>query len=371
MDTRNPVAAEINDIVSRISKAFSYNKEEGSVARDFPQLYNSLNSKRLWAAYEGAKFVAHAGFYPTIMRVETLPLPVAGIGGVYTEPEFQGQGVASELVKKCAMQAAKEGAALAFLWSDKHEFYAKLGFYLSGRQWTLSFALEHAAKLRARGLELGLRAEDVSVVEGDLSDEFLMESRTLLSELPLGISRTMEEHATYLRSGACRVIGAWIGKDLVAYFVLGKGKDLQGYVHEWAGEEAALHHLAAQCLESFGTGFHLLSPQFMPDEVNWLYALDELGVPMRAEYMGLVKLLDFTKVKKLVADYMTALGLPAADLVLQKFDEEYLVKWRDGTELKFSEKEFLRFLFGPEMPAHPELKAFLPLRLWYWGMDSV
>lgn len=371
MDTRNPTQTEIDDIVGRISRAFSYNKEEGSVARDFPQLYNPSNSQRLWAAYEGEKFVAHAGYYPAVMRVEGLALPVAGIGGVYTEPEFQGQGAASSLVEKCVSQARKEGAALAFLWSDKHEFYSKLGFFLAGRQWTLSFDIAHVPALRARGEKLGLAAADVQVIEGDLSDEFLMESRTLLGELPLGISRTLEEHGAYMRSGACRVIGAWVGKDLLAYFVLGKGKDLQGYVHEWAGEESALCHLAAQCMESFGVGFHLLSPQFMPDEVNWLYALDEIGVPMRAEYMGLVKLLDFTKLKKLVGEYMERLGLAASDLVLQKHDEEYLAKWRDGTELKFSERDFLRFLFGPDMPKHEELKAFLPLRLWYWGMDSV
>ena len=68
---------------------------------------------------------AHAGFYPAVMRVEGVPLPVAGIGGVFTAEEYQGQGLASSLVKKCAEEAAKEGAALAFLWSDKHEFYKK------------------------------------------------------------------------------------------------------------------------------------------------------------------------------------------------------------------------------------------------------
>lgn len=371
MDIRNPTTADLADVIGRVSRAFSYNIGEGDVARDFPQLYNPANSRHLWVAYEGAKFVAHAGFYPTVMKVENLPLPVAGIGGVYTEPEFQGQGTASSLVKKCVEDAAREGAALAFLWSDKHEFYEKLGFHLVGRQWTIEFEPSQAPLLRTRGEQRGLSRGDVHVIEGDLSDQFLLESRTLLSELPLGISRTPEEHAMYLRSGACRAIGAWVGKDLVAYFLMGKGKDLQGYVHEWAGEEAALHHLAAQCLETFGHSFRLLSPQFMPDEVNWIYALDEIGVPMRAEYMGLVKLLDFQKVKNLVHEFMARVGLNPEELKIQKFDEEYRIEWRGATKLTFGERDFLRFLFGPEMPAHPELKGFLPLRLWYWGMDSV
>jgi GNAT superfamily N-acetyltransferase len=371
MDIRNPSPVELIDLVGRISSAFLYNKEEETVARDFPQLYHPNNSKNLWVGWEGETLAGHSGFFPTEMKVEGIALPVAGIGGVFTEAEFQGQGLASTLVNKCAEEAKKQGAALAFLWSDKHDLYSKLGFHLIGRQWTISFEPGQVAKLKVRGEKCGLAFGDLRFTDGEVSGEFLAQSYSMQQRYSIGIARSPEEHGLLLASGACRVIAAWAGKDLAAYFVMGKGRDLQNYVHEWAGHEGALHHLAAHCLGLFAHPFFVLSPQFMPDEVQWIYSLDEMGISLRAEKMGLVKLLDFAKVKRLVADYMERMGLKSAELVLAQNGDRFSVTWREKTSLDFSESEFLRFLFGPDMPAHQELKAFLPLRLWYWGMDSV
>src|SRR6218665_4201492 len=105
MEIRNPSTAELSEIVGQISLAFQYKEGEGSVAQDFPQLYQPSNSKNLWAGYEGNQLAAHAGFYPAEMKVEGIPLPVAGIGGVFSKPELQGQGIATALVKKCMDEA--------------------------------------------------------------------------------------------------------------------------------------------------------------------------------------------------------------------------------------------------------------------------
>lgn len=371
MEIRNPSEAELEDVIGQISSAFSYIEGEGGVARDFPQLYDPSNSKNLWAAFEGTRVIGHAGFYPVEMKVEGIALPVAGIGGVFSDPKNQGQGIGSTLVNKCVNQAKKQGCALAFLWSDKHEFYGKLGFHLVGRQWTITLDPKHIPALTARGQKNGLSASALRFVEGDVSGAFLAESFELQERLGVGIARSRAEHAALLASGACAIFTAWAGDDLAAYFVIGKGKDLPNYVHEWAGDESALHHLAAHVLEIAKHPLYVLSPQFMPDEVNWIYSLDEIGVPLRPEQMGLVKLLDFPKVKRLVADFMGRLGLKAEDLSLVQAGERYQVIWRGESPMEFSEEDFLRFLFGPELPDHQELKGFLPLRLWYWGMDSV
>jgi GNAT superfamily N-acetyltransferase len=371
MEIRNPSETELEDLIGQISAAFLYKEGEGGVATDFPQLYDPSNSKNLWAAFEGPRVVGHAGFYPAEMKVEGLALPVAGIGGVFSDPKNKGQGIGSTLVNKCVDQAKKQGCALAFLWSDKHEFYGKLGFHLVGRQWTITLDPKHIPALTARGNKNGLLADALRFVAGDVSGAFLADSYDLQERLPLGIARSRAEHAILLASGACTIFSAWAGDDLAAYFVIGKGKDLPNYVHEWAGDESALHHLAAHVLGLANRPLQVLSPQFMPDEVNWIYSLDEIGVPLRPEQMSFVKILDFNKVKRLVMDYMNRMGLKAEDLSLATAGGRYQVIWRGGPPMEFSEEAFLLFLFGPEMPAHQELKAFLPLRLWYWGMDSV
>jgi GNAT superfamily N-acetyltransferase len=371
MDIRHPNPEELVELVGRVSAAFQYNREEGSVARDFPLFYNSKNTKHLWAAFAAGKLAAHAGYFPTVMRVENLPVPVAGIGGVYTETEFQGQGTATKLIEKCAEEAKRNGAALAFLWSDKHDFYAKLGFYLTARQWTVTLEPKDIPALRARGEKGGLKGSSLTFFEGGEDPDFQKQSYALLEAYPIGIARSPEEHSAYMGSGSGHVISAWAGKELAAYFVIGKGKDLTACIHEWAGDEAALHFLAAHCLELAGGPLFLFSPQFMPDEVNWIYALNEMGIPMRPEYMSLVKLLDFEKVKRLAHDYLAKAGVPAGDLVLSEGDGKYTVQWKDTTRLEFTEAQLLRFLFGPELPTNQELRKYFPMRLWYWGMDSV
>jgi predicted N-acetyltransferase YhbS len=371
MEIRNPGMNEVEDIVARVSVAFGYKEGQGDVARDFPQLYGQGNERHLWAAYVARKLAGHAGFYPAVMKVEHLPLPVAGIGGVFVEEAHRSLGLGSKLVQKCCEEAHKEGAALAFLWSDKHEYYGKLGFHLVGRQWTIALDPKHASPLRVQGEKHGIPSEKVKIVEGELSPDFLSQSYRLQERFPVGIARSPEEHALLLASGACRVFSAWVGKDLAAYFVIGKGMDLGNYVHEWAGEEGGLHHLAAGALETLGHPLNILSPQFMPEEVRWVYTLEEMGFAMRGEQMALVKMLDFPKVRKLLAAYMTRLGLPATDLKIDRQDGSYYVEWRGKNRMHFDEGKFLKFLFGPELPINPEMRAFLPLRLWYWGMDSV
>lgn len=370
MDIRHPTPAEVTELTSQISGAFGYTKDEPGVERDFPQLYQASNIGHLWVAVEGGKVAAHAGFYPSLMRVEALPLPVAGIGGVYTDEAFQGQGLATNLINKCCEEAKKEGAALAFLWSDKHEFYKKQNFHLVGRQWSVAFEPVHAPLLRKLGAQAEI-PQNALLISEEVNGELLRQSHALQAIFPIGVLRSPEEHAQYLDGGACRVVSAWAGKQLAAYFVIGKGRDLQGYIHEWAGAEGALSHLMAQCLEDLGHPLTLLSPQFMPDEVPWIYSLDKAGIPMTAEYLALVRILDFPKVRKLALDFAARLGLEPSDLVIDRAAEGYSVSWRGKPALQLDDAGLLRLLFGPDLPADPELQAFLPMRLWYWGMDSV
>jgi GNAT superfamily N-acetyltransferase len=370
MEIRHPSGIEVVDLTSRISHAFGYSKDDAGVQRDFPQLYQASNFKHLWIATPGTGVAAHSGFYPAVMKVEGLPLPVAGIGGVFTDDAFQGQGLATSLINKCCEEAQKEGAALAFLWSDKHEFYQKQGFHLVGRQWTIFFEPKRAPLLRALGEKAEIPARALRISD-EVSDELLRQSRELLGIYPLGIERSAEEHALYLGGGACRVVSAWAGSKLAAYFVIGKGKDLQGYVHEWAGAEGALCHLMAQCLEDFDQPLSLLSPQFMPDEVPWIYSLEAAGISASAEYLALVKLLSFERVEKLVREYLCALKIPSDDLVFEKEQEEFRVSWRGKPAITLDEAGLLRLLFGPQLPDDKDLHALFPMRLWYWGMDSV
>src|SRR5262249_35243044 len=121
----------------------------------------------------------------------------------------------------------------------------------------------------------------------------------------------------------------------------------------------------------FGHPLSLLSPQFMPDEVPWLYSLEAAGFSASAEYLALVKLLDFERLRKLAHEYLVKAGCKADELEMEREGEEFRVAWRGKPAVKMGDREFLRFLFGPHPPEDKELQALFPVRLWYWGMDSV
>ena len=369
MDIKNPDPGELKLLVKRISEAFKYDDGE-SIDRDFPQLYNPSNSKNLWIAMENGKIMAHAGYFPSYIKIEGNLLPVAGIGGVYTEPEFQGKGLASTLVDHCCAMAQKDGAALAFLWSDRHDFYSKLGFRLLGRQWTIHFIPEDSKIFLERAKAL-TNIEKYRVENNPQSENFFAQSLSMISNYPLGIVRSLTEQKQYLGSNSCKVTALWEGDALKAYFVFEKGKDLKNYIHEWAGEEAGLFFLASYCLERAGVPIHLISPQFMPEEVPWIYSLDKLKIPMQAEQMALVRLLNFDELKKVIITYLTKMGLDPAFISFERDNDKFRAEFSKGLVYNFTEDQFLGFIFGPDLPANQKLRAFFPVRLWYWGMDSV
>ena len=314
------------------------------------------------------QIIAHAGYYIYSLLVEGFPLLVAAIGGVFTADAHQGQGLASDLVNLCANKAKAEGCALVFLWTDNHQFYEKIGFHLVGRQWTIRLNQAMRSRLSKLAEERGLAGNALRFSE-EATDAFLEQSLGLLGQLPLGVQRSFTDHKLLLRSGACRIFSAWQDDQLCAYFLIGKGKDLQGYVHEWAGQEAALLHLCDHVLKT-KPEFRLLSPQWMPEECAFIYDLEDLSAAFSAEYMGLARLLDFPSIEKLLHIYLECFGTQTDDWKLEQAKSEYIFTWKTEKQV-FSEAELMKLLFGAELPQKDEWKAIFPLRPWFWGMDSV
>ncbi|MCT6647287.1 hypothetical protein N4G37_14570, partial [Enterococcus faecalis] len=79
----------------------------------------------------------------------------------------------------------------AFLWSDKHEFYAKQGFHLVGRQWTIAFQPSQAPFLRRLGERCEIPQRALTIRE-DVDGELLRQSHELLGIYPLGVARSPE-----------------------------------------------------------------------------------------------------------------------------------------------------------------------------------
>lgn len=369
MDIRALKKDELPNLIARVSRAFKY-PEEQRVDRDFPAFFQEKNVEHLWVAVSGGQIIAHSGAYLSSLRVEGEEITVGGIGGVYSEEEHRGKGAPSLLIEKCCEDLKSRGAALAFLWTGEHAYFRKQGFELVGRQWMIHVPLDKAKLLDDEiGGDIGARA--LGEVRDTVGAEFFQKSLELFLKFPLGTARSLELHSLLLSSSGCRVFSLWQGSELRAYMVLNKGFDLQGYVHEWAGDERALHVLLAHAAHVLQQDLIVLSPQFTPEEAPWVYALEKLGFSMQPGFMGMVRLLDFAKLRALACKHVEALGLDSKRLVFEREDGRYLLGWDEPLFREVTEREFLKIVFGPELTGVQIWDGLFPLRLWYWGMDSV
>lgn len=75
--------------------------------------------------------VSHVGVLRHDVLVDGVPVPVAGLGGVITEPGFQGRGFAQELLREAtAFMTDELGADFGFLFCLPRlvPFYERLGW---------------------------------------------------------------------------------------------------------------------------------------------------------------------------------------------------------------------------------------------------
>lgn len=380
MSTRIAKLEELTDLLTMVSQCFSYNIEnaEERISRDFPLLFAPENISHLHVYTEsdasgGEKIVSHAGSFHTVMRTDGLEVSVGGIGGVSTLEAYQGRGLARELVEACCKDLTAQDAVLAFLWTGHHDFYRKQGFELVARQWIISVDSGFISAIKqylAPSVATGTQFECRELKDSE-REKIFPEAFAKLAYYPLGIKRSYKQFCALLSSKGCRMYGAFSGGKLKAYLLEGKGKDLGGYIHEWAGDDRALLTLLCHALEETRQGLKILTPQFTPEEVSWIYMLDQVGAPMQAAYMAMVKILHFPALQALLVKRVGMMGLDSTKFHVARAADGYQIGWEENSISGLTEHEFLRFIFGPEPPEHAVLAAVFPLRLWWWGMDSV
>jgi predicted N-acetyltransferase YhbS len=219
---------------------------EPGIAAEFPTLTEPANRERSLAIALGGRIAAHAAWRPIALRSGERRIAAAGIGLVATAPEQRGRGLAQRVVEECVGDARRAGAELALMFGELTPLYARLGFARAGRE-------------RITRLERGPAARDARIARGRPADAPRL--------LPL-----LERHALRAERSAAdfeRVLGVpethlWLlsgASGPLAYCVEGKGRDLRGVVHEWAGESEAVSALLRGVAAEAGQALWVLSPE--------------------------------------------------------------------------------------------------------------
>jgi GNAT superfamily N-acetyltransferase len=84
--------------------------------------------RRRLALVNGADVLASATQYDLAAVLDQRPLRVCGIGEICTQPSHRTSGCARELVDRLLDQAARDGAAMALLFSDMRHEHQPAGF---------------------------------------------------------------------------------------------------------------------------------------------------------------------------------------------------------------------------------------------------
>jgi predicted N-acetyltransferase YhbS len=84
---------------------------------------------RRYALMDGETALASAKLYTFDAMLDGNPVRVAGLGAVFTQPEFRGRGAARDLIEGLLEKATADGADLALLFSEiGANYYERLGF---------------------------------------------------------------------------------------------------------------------------------------------------------------------------------------------------------------------------------------------------
>lgn len=377
----------IGEVLQMVSRAFKYPEGE-LISRDFPLFFSNQNADHLFAVFEsteaGTSLASHAGTYAKRLISGSCEMQVGGIGGVATDERFQGKGYGKSVIEACLKDLKKSDCKLAFLWTGEHDFFRRFGFELVGAQWSITAPNGESQAVDKFVTETDTIPDSgvynqLEVLEG--ARHIYKEGLSLYNSHELRLTRNQEEFETLVSSAGCRVFSAHKDGRLLAYALLGKGIDLPMHIHEWAGAEVGLMKILSTIQSIEDSPITILAPQFTPEECNWIYSLEKIGFKCSLGYMAMVKILDFEFIHALINSRARELSMDPSFLRMEDMEDgTYTIGWATDPDIRLTESEFLQFLFGPRLPSEQipltedgaaAFDSLLPLRLWWWGMDSV
>lgn len=345
-----------------------------SLSGEYPLLFGERAAGELAGLEEQDEVRAACGLLVRELVSGRERLRVGLIGSVCTHEAHRGRGLGRRLLERAEARLAELGCTLAWLWADEPGFYEHLGWRSAGCE--VVFALD--AKALA-GIPADPRAHLRAHLRAVAPDDFAALHR-LYEAHATRVDRTLGETRALLAGPGIATLVLERGRDVVAYACVGRGADLAGCVHEWAGAPddvlALVREHAARARRA--TALYLMTPS----DAHALHArLAELGVAGHAGVLGMVKLLDPAAATDFVR--RAARGRVTAGLGARRDDAvTHLDAHFSGPrgELSFAPHELLDLLV-PARNARSAIEALeratgtdlptLPLPLYLWGLDSI
>ncbi len=226
MNTRTLSIQESPLVNQLVSKAFQYVAPH-TFFDDFP-IWASTEVTRL-GTFDGNTLVSHVGIRFAEMKTGSKVEKVALIGAVATLASHRGKGLSTNLLKEAIRLIENEKCTWSFLWGSEHDFYAKLGFQLAGKQ--------------ARGPVSLLSLPLTGLVDQEIKtglNEKIFES---LCEPKDGLIIAEKDRSWVF---AHKTVNWLHVENPFAFVAYGRGMDLRHIVHEWGGDTHGVQKILYQ-----------------------------------------------------------------------------------------------------------------------------
>lgn len=354
MEPRIPTDVEVAQLLDFLNKNLRP-QSAWSIADEYPLVFGPNNRTNLRVLIENDKLVAHAAIkYHLVKNVLGL-FKVAAIGSVVTDSNHRNQGYSQKILNSCIESAYQNGADFAILWTDLFDFYRKMDFELAGQE--ISFLLDQDIPSSNTNLRF-LKSEKVSPEA--ISKMYLQHT--------VGTIRSLEEFKHHLKIPNSRIYTAWNEQNQIcAYAVEGKGADLDGYIHEWAGNVPELLSLLSHIRKDQGRNLVMLVPGHSKNLIGELSKFAQRN----EGFLGMIRILHHENLFEKIHRYARQMGV--TDFVCEKQGDEYLIGRKDDYFKTSDLKTLTRLLFGPYDNSEnvSNLDPILPIPMWIWGWDSV
>jgi len=332
------------------------------IVDEYPLALSKDNMERMKVMLINDKVVSHCYWFPYTIETSIGKLKVAGIGSVVTDPNHRNKGYSTRVLESCLKDIKQKGFQLAILWSNLTEFYERLGFCCAGLEHLLIVTSSEIPSYQKRFIIEQYTYKDFEQIFN------------LYKKQPYKVIRGEKEFEAYLGIPETYSFVAKLNEEIKAYAVIGKGKDFQNYIHEWAGDSSAVIETIQHIAKTFDFDEVIVN---IPFKESPIYQELTQTFPAAEGVMGMIKILNLKSLGSQISHHIK--GKSSKKIIFSK-DKDYIIKIDDKEFRLESEKKMVTLLFGPHndpdiIDIATELNTYLkptfPISMYIWGLDSV
>tara|TARA_Y100000768_G_scaffold330685_1_gene269534 strand:- start:7389 stop:8375 length:987 start_codon:yes stop_codon:yes gene_type:complete len=204
-----------------IEESFGYETPH-SFAVDFYPLMAESNLENCYLYIEDDRVLAHIAALPRVFTLNNESFPFIMYGGIAVAEDQRGKGLFTKLFNHILNK--KQNYCFHLLWSDQVDLYKKFNFFPTG-------------DLKSYPYKKSALPQDIKIKNKKLikcTDEELMQIKQLYESCnELRIARDDQHWDEIAKIESSEVYLVTQGQQLINYFIVGKGQDLQKTVHEY------------------------------------------------------------------------------------------------------------------------------------------